>query len=345
MADKITMQDIADATGYSRNTVSKVLNGHRTVPDATRKFILTKATEIGYKGYNDTGSISKTVIRAGTIALFTYHMPDNSHYGSSYISNFTKEIARQGYSLTAHPISPEDIAAMRLPGNFNPKSVDGIACITLFDKEYSYFLCRLGLPMVFADSFANPTYTSLSGDLVMMENVHCLDIIFSNMLENGAKTFGFAGNNSFCQSFYERHLGFATALMNAGIPYEEKYNITEHNTPCFSDSNWVMQRVYAMKELPDAFICATDQIAISIMDSLKALGKRVPQDIMIAGFDDAPGSDIVEPSLTTVRVLGGEMGKVAAKILIDRIAHPNAPTKHVYITSEVIFRDSAPLSK
>jgi transcriptional regulator, LacI family len=84
MASKrVTMQDIADACGLSRNTVSKVFNGRGTVPPATRALILQKAGEVGYGlPAEEKPAASQQV--GGSIALLTNHMPVDYHFGTFF---------------------------------------------------------------------------------------------------------------------------------------------------------------------------------------------------------------------------------------------------------------------
>lgn len=120
MANKrATMQDIADACGLSRNTVSKVFNGRGAVSPATRALIMQKASALGYG--LPTEKKAPTPQTGGSIALLTNNMPVDYHFGTYFVTTFTDQICRAGYTLKMFEISAEEMqkktaAASLCPG-------------------------------------------------------------------------------------------------------------------------------------------------------------------------------------------------------------------------------------
>lgn len=338
MSGKVTMQDIANATGYSRNTVSKALNGNPSVPGTTRMQIIEKATEMQYKHFAQAPAGPPR--RQGTIALFTYHMPNNSHFGSPFISAFTERIGQAGYTLTMYLLQDSDVKYNRTPLNFVPEAVDGILCIELFDPAYSRFLCGLGLPIIYADTFAGADFESLPADLIMMENQQSVKRLVTAMRNRGAQSIGFVGDKAHCNSFHERWLGYCGALAEAGLSPNPAACILEDDRNPYNSAAWLREQLGKMQSLPDGFICANDFIAIHLAGSLKQMGVSIPEQIFLAGFDDSPESRVLEPRLTTVRIPGGEMGLIAARMLLERIAAPNMPFQRVYVATEPDYRES-----
>ena len=162
MADRVTIQDIADALGISRNTVSKAINNTGILADATRDKVLKKAMEMGYKqfSYITLADSTKPALAispngdAAEIALFTTSFLGNSHFSSTMLDKFQNELSGFGYSLSMHRIRSEELKARRIPSSFSKERTAGIACIELFDPEYSRIVCSLGLPVLFIDSHA-----------------------------------------------------------------------------------------------------------------------------------------------------------------------------------------------
>ena len=95
-----------------------------------------------------------------------------------------------------------------------------------------------------------------------------------------------------------------------------------------------------MPQLPDALICANDYIAIRVTSALKQLGASIPEQVMVAGFDGTAQSAVVEPSLTTVQIPGEELGRIAASVLLERIADPDRLPISVYAKTTPIWRES-----
>ena len=96
----------------------------------------------------------------------------------------------------------------------------------------------------------------------------------------------------------------------------------------------------ALPELPDLFICANDFIAMDTMQSLRKLGKSVPGDVLLCGFDDAPESRIMTPALTTVHIHTQIMAFTAIHLLQTRMKEPSLDYRTVYTATELICRDS-----
>ena len=100
----------------------------------------------------------------------------------------------------------------------------------------------------------------------------------------------------------------------------------------------------ALPELPEVFLCANDFIAVDTMQALRKLGKSVPGDILLCGFDDAPESRIMTPALTTVHIHTQIMAFTALHLLLSRMKEPYLDYRTVYTATELICRDSTKLT-
>lgn len=338
---RITMQDIADACGLSRNTVSKIFNGRGAVPEATQQLVLQKAQELGY--YQVPESITESVDPAGNsknIALLTSRMPSDYHFGTFFIPAFAERLSRAGYTLTMYEVPPEDLLAGRLPPHMPLGQTAGILSIELFDQSYLDMLSRLGLPVILVDAYADANITSLSCDLISMENVASTVEVTARIIASGARRLGFVGDMRHCNSFHERWMGFCTALSEAGVPLNRDLCILSNDMEPYSDEGWLLEQLHRMPAIPEAFICASDFLALHMMAALKRLGLVIPDDIMLAGFDGVPQSAVVEPSLTTVQIPNADIGRMAADILLDRIKNPDRPFTRTYVATTPMWRNS-----
>ncbi|HZQ06522.1 MAG TPA: substrate-binding domain-containing protein, partial [Anaerolineae bacterium] len=91
---------------------------------------------------------------------------------------------------------------------------------------------------------------------------------------------------------------------------------------------------------PRAVFCASDAMALGALRALREVGKRVPKDIAVVGFDDLPFAARTEPPLTTVRQPIDRAGSVAAEMLIDLIHKPAAAPRRVILPTELAIRKS-----
>lgn len=337
--EKVTIQYIADSLGLSRNTVSKALNGSQSVPPDTRNKVIKRAIELNYKQFALIDEELHVPKNPGNIALLTSNMPNNSHFGSSLLSGLEKQISSEGYNLSIHIVRETEIEALVLPLNFDKSKVDGIVCIELFNKNYMDFINSQDIPSIFIDASAELFYPDLNADLILMENEHSTCCMTQQLIDHGCSSLGFVGDYNHCKSFNERWVGFNKALSSSSIQQDSSYNIVDQDK-FFSDPKWLEHRLGQMENLPSAFVCANDFIAISVMRVLKNRNIQIPEDIMICGFDDSPESQIVEPHLTTVRIYRDDMGIMAAEMLLSRVQNPHKPPQIIHVKTTPVFRNS-----
>lgn len=342
-AKRVTMQDIADACGLSRFTVSKVFNGHGSVPEATRRAVIAKAEELGYgkpaQGEKQAEQAEEPV-RQRSVALLTQHKLLTHNFGAYFLTSFTDQLSRKGYSLKFFEVSQDEIAAKALPPHFERESVSGILCIELFNRDYQNMIAELGIPSVFVDGYAGVSRTIMNCDCVMMENSACIIALMNKLFSAGSERIGFVGDKDHCDSFFQRWAGYFTALNENGIAFDPGVCILDRDSDDYGSVDFYLDKLRAMPRLPDAFVCANDYIAIHLMSAVKQLGLRIPEDVMITGFDGSPEASLVDPSLTTVSIQSSEIGNLSADVLNSRILQPDRPYRRVFVLSTPVFAES-----
>lgn len=336
---RVTIQTIADACGLSRNTVSKIFNGRGSVPDATRDMVIARAKELGYfrsveRQDNHPASSSKN------IALLTHSRPSLHNFGSLFITNFTDQICRSGYNLKIFEISNLDYAQLRLPAHFLLADVSGIIMIELFDPDYTRMVCGLGVPVLLVDSFVHAPGELMQCDLVYMENYSSSIALTSRMISAGAKTLGFIGDINHCASFRERWNGFCAAMLDAGLTVDKSHCILADDSEPYGEVDWMLEALKALPSIPDGFVCCNDFVAIRSMQALRAMGLSVPEDVMLTGFDGTNEATVVNPPLTTARIPSGDIGRISADLMMDRIANPLLPYRCTYVKTTPVWADS-----
>lgn len=355
MAERITIQDIADALGLSRNTVSKAINNTGILADATREKVLKKAIEMGYKQFSyvnipgigipgaDPGCTLP--LKKNEIALLTADFISNSHFASTMLDNFQRGISDSGYTFTMHRIQENEFRNLQLPNSYNVEKTAGIICVEMFDPEYCSMLCGLGTPLLFVDSPASGLGEPLKADVLSMDNQSNIHVFVHEMAKRGKKRIGYIGNCMHCQSFFERFLGYRNAMYLCGLSYQEEYCITGPAGNCKYPSQkeyrkYLRERIQSLDSLPDVFICANDFVAIDALLTFKELGICVPKDVWMCGFDDSQESRITSPTLTTIHIHSQIMGFSAVHLLLSRIKDPSMNYRRVYTETSLIYRES-----
>ena len=232
MANKVTIQDIADALGISRNTVSKAINNTGVLADTTRAKILKKAAEMGYKqfSYFTSADLNKPEFftpnsqKTGEIALLTTVFWGKSYFISCIVDKFQRELSQLGYFLTMHRILDNEVDSLKLPDSFVPEKTAGIICFEMFDCRYAQMICGLNIPVIFVDSPAQPILP-FTADRILPDNQSDICAFVTEMVCRNKKRIGFVGEYLHCQSFFERYMGYRTAMLLSNLPIIEEYCI------------------------------------------------------------------------------------------------------------------------
>lgn len=341
MKTKVTAQDIADCLHLSRITVSKALNNSPNVSADTRELVLKKAREMNYKNMNYSALPDEdtAAVQNKSFAFVMQMNPDALHIGSGIMAQLEQEIRKKGYSLTLHTITEQDISSMALPANLNKNQVEAAICLEMFHPEYSSLICSLGIPVLFIDACVHFHSLHPHGDLLLMESrssvYHMLTAVWE---KHSFSSMGFVGDIDHCLSFRERYEGFLLAAASCGME-TQPYHIIAPDSH-YGRPGWMLQRLQEMEKLPDLFCCANDALAQILIQNLNDLGRRVPEDVMVCGFD---GIFYVNPALnclTTVHTPCRELGTCAARLLFQRIGHPRQFCTSTYVDTEIWFRET-----
>ncbi len=345
MKKRVTIQDIADALGISRNTVSKAINNSDGLADATREKILQKAVEMGYKQFSYVAAVTAVAggpadasVQApgfqGEIALFTTIFLDQSHFASLMLDKFQREISQLGYTLNTHRVTEADLKNGTLPITFRPERTSAILCIEMFDREYDELVCSLGLPVLFVDGPSKHSLPALHADQLSMDNSTEIMRFVREMLARGYRRIGFLGDYDHCQSFFERYAAFRFAMLMEGVPVAERFIIRD------SRPEKLAATLRDLGELPDLFLCVNDFAAFDAIRALTALGKSAPEDVMLCGFDDCAESRTSQPPLTTIHIHTQVMAFSAVHLLMSRIKEPSLDSRIVHTQTDLIERES-----
>lgn len=353
MATRVTIQDIADSLGVSRNTVSKAINNTGVLADTTREKVLKKAAEMGYKQFsyvtitdNSQPKITLPNTREkNEIALLTTIFLGNSHFASTMLDKFQRELSQLGYSLTMHRILPDELNHLVLPESVNLERTAGIVCIEVFNLPYSRMLCNLEVPLLFIDSPVTALSGALNADCLYMENQSNILLFINEMAQRGKTRIGFVGRYMHCQSFFERYIAYRNAMHLLNLPCPDAYCIIKNkegvsNPTAVDYHEYLIESFRKLDPFPEVLICANDFIALDTIHALQSLGYSVPQDVYLCGFDDSPESRIVTPALTTIHIHSSIMGVTATQLLISRINEPSMHYRTVYTETNLIFRKS-----
>jgi len=216
------------------------------------------------------------------------------------------------------------------------RGVDGLIIwgVGARDPEGATIL-ESGLPAVFIDH--DPIGARVG--YVMSANVEAMGNVVCHLYENGRRRIAHITGQSNTRPGPDRLLGYRSELAKLGLPARPEY--VEEGDYFHRSGYEGTKRLLALPELPDAIACASDVMAIAAMVAVADAGLRVPEDIAVTGFDDAPFAATVKPGLTTVRQDSVGMGTAAAEAILRMLEHPDEPPPTLVIPTELIVRESS----
>ena len=340
---KVTIQDVAKELSLSRNTVAKALNNSDKVSYETRYLAIEKAYEMGYsklspvvlnqfKIRNKTGSIKTIVVLARR---------EISVFWNSIIMGISDELNENGCKLQFNFISEQDEKNLIIPLDLQ-YDISGIIILSVFSNEYiDKIMKQNSTPAVFLDAPRYPDTIINYGDVVVCEGKNSIKKITVDLINKGIKKIGFIGDATYCKTIYERYQGYREALENADIACDESIIAAYHIQNKFYKTEEVRAALGKFPTIPEAIVCANDDIALDVIRCLKEKGLSVPEDVAVTGYDNIESMSQIDPFLTTARVGNQRLGRRLVQQLIWRIKNPNFPREIIYIGVEVIFRKSS----
>ncbi len=339
---KITIQDVAKELNLSRNTVAKALNNSDTVAYETRYMVIKKAYEMGYSKLSpvvlNDFKIKDRLEKTKTIVVFARR--ELSTFWNRIIMGISDELNKNNCRLQFNFISEEDEANHILPLDMQT-DMSGIIILSVFSKSFLELIIKKDVPVVFLDGPSNVHEISGLGDVLVFEGYNSTRILTEHLLEQGMRNIGFIGDTSYCRTIKDRYEGYLAALRHYGIKPEEQFMINRHVKYKYYRQEEIVSVLEKLPYLPEAFVCANDDIAKDVMLWLKKKGIRIPEDVAVTGFDDKEEVELLSPALTTVHIGNQRMGRRLVQILIWRIENMDLPKEVVIINTEAVIRESS----
>lgn len=303
------MSDVAARAGVSHQTVSRVLNSPDLVRPATRARVRRAIEELGYRP-----NLSARALATKRTRLIGVVYPPAPLFGPSHTTMSIQDAARlAGY--TTVPASTEGATAS--PHDtlefFLDLAVEGLIVVAP-TTEIAEAARSLGgsLPVVVIAAGLGvepPTH------VVAVDHEHGARQATEHLIERGHRDIvHIAGPENWFDA-RARIVGWRAALSDAGLPVPEVL-------PGGWDAGTgyeVTRELIRRSTVPSAIFAANDLLALGAMRALHEAGLRIPEDVAIVGYDDAPGSDYYHPPLTTVRQPFEEVGQRAIEVLLAAI--------------------------
>lgn len=334
----VTMRDVAAAAGVSPMTVSNALTGRRPVSDDARRRVLEAVDELGYQV-----NVAARSLRQGRTGIVGLAVPVlQSHYFGLLASLFVRRMTEEGLRVVVEEtggVRAGEIAALR---GSRLNAYDGLVLSSVGLRDGEVDAVRGDLPVVVLgeEPFGHRV------DHVSMANVAASADATRLLLRRGARRLALVGAPPLdevdrpapgsIRTFVQRSRGFLAA---AGEVEGVSVTSVDHGSTAAGGARAV-EELLARGTPVDGLVCVTDTIALGALRALADRGVRVPDDVLVVGFDDVEEARFSVPRLSSVAPGHEEMVDAAVRLLLRRMADRGAEPELFVGPAHVVERES-----
>ena len=329
---RVTIKDVAVEAGVSRQTVSRAINNQGEISPTTKERVLQAIEKLGYQPNRlAQGMVTQ---RTKTVALLV----------SDIANPFFPEVARgvqdcareQGYNVflcNTDGTATEELETMQLLAS---QGVDGMISFAsrIRDEDVKQFAQQYH-PIVIINRVIEHPHINL----LLVDNALGAQQATAHLVAVGHTNIGMLTNESHSLSKTVRVQGFQDYLAQQQLPSNM---IVQDKATIDGGQAGLIRLLERWPEITAVF-AYNDLMAIGALQACRILGKRVPEDIAIIGFDDIQLASVVTPSLSSVHVNKYSIGQIAMKRIFAMLAKPEKEFETMHLMPELVLRESTNL--
>jgi LacI family transcriptional regulator len=329
-AHNVTSHDVARLVGVSQSTVSRALRDDHRISEATKQRVRAAVAELGYV----PSDVGRSLVTRSTRTIAIVITDLSSVFYPYLIAPLHDEVESRGYRMVLFTESLEtdgeptgtvqagaEAAAAKGASEVTPlldrlldRSVDGVVLTTSrLDGTVPRELARRSLPFVFMTRFVD----GIAADIAVVDNSLGASLAAAEAVRLGHSRFAAIFGPANTSSGRDRERGVRAALTAAGLSLDA--DLVRHGPFTYETGYAGMVELMQREVPPTVVLCGNDTVAIGAFNAAAALGRAVPADVSIVGFDDLPMASWEVFNLTTVHQPIEEMARTAVGLLIDRI--------------------------
>ncbi len=333
---EITIHDIAKKLNLSASTVSRSLQDNPVISEATRNLVKRIADEMGYRP-NILAANLRTR-RTNTIGVIVPLI--NRHFFSSVISGIEEVAYSRGFAVTISQSNDKHEKECKIAQALFANRVDGIILSIGMETntiDHLKLFSERKIPMVFFDRVVD----EIKAHKIVVDDYGGGYRATQHLISQGSKFIAHIGGPGNLKIYENREKGYFDALNDAGIKIDKSLII--HNNLSREEGTKAVVKLMQNPVKPDAVFCANDTTALSVIIYLLENGIKVPEDVAVVGFSNEPFSEVVTPSISTIKQPGFLMGQKAAQLIIQQIMHQKEEPEYktIVMPTELIIRKSS----
>jgi LacI family transcriptional regulator len=335
--ETITIYDVAHEAGVSMATVSRVVNGNPNVKPATRKKVLDVIRRLGYRpNAVARGLASKRTTTVGVV------IPDISNAFYAELTRGIEDIATMyHYNIILSNSDLQKDRELQLIETLLEKQVDGLLFLGgEITEAHREIFSATPVPVVLAasrDEKKELPYVTIDQIQASKEATLILG-------HEGHKHVGFIGGPlTDSVNGYPRYLGYKEALKEMDIAFEE--DLIRLGDYRYRSGYKAMRELLESRPEITAVFAASDEMAVGALHAALDMGRDVPNDLSVIGFENIPLASQVRPLLSTVGVPMYDIGAVAMRLLTKYMNEEQVETGQVYLPYHIQLRESTRLKE
>lgn len=324
----VTLKDIAELAGVSPMTVSRVVNKqYNKVSKETIARIKRIIKEQGYVPNSSARSLSSKSTRLIAIVVQGEQNALEYPYNAAITGHICYYVQSHGYSPIIYYVDDYKEVTRRL----RTWNVEGAVFLGMFDENMRNIQAENAIPLVFIDSYSTVRQVTNIG----LDDFKGGELAGQYLLSMGHKEIAFVGISTERSSVVRQRLkGFKLALAQANVALPEERIVFDVD---FFDS---IRHICQGEHRPTAFFVTADIEAIRLMDFLRTLDLRVPEDCSIIGFDNLSLGSYTNPRLTTISQDISRKAQIAIEVLFRHIEQKESPAENIILDVELVERES-----
>jgi LacI family transcriptional regulator len=319
---------VARLAGVSVASASRVLSGQTATPEMQQR-VRAAAVQLGY--VPDAAARS---LRARRTSQLAFAVADVGNPIYVEMMRGIESITRaSGYRLLIQSTGSDSADEVSLIESLGRHYVDGLIIVPIrITTELLRALAVATAPIAVITTLPEGALV----DNVRTDSGLGVTLAIEHMLNTGRRSFAMLNGPTDTVPGAERIRAFEAAIKAAGFPPAPVECATEFT---FAAGLVAARRLLARCR-PDAVMCGNDLLAFAVMRTLAELGRSVPDDVSVAGVDDTELAEMHLPSLTSVSLESAARGKLAARMLLDRIEDQSLPPRREKVAPRLVIRES-----
>jgi DNA-binding LacI/PurR family transcriptional regulator len=328
----VSLKSLAEHLGLSQAAVSLVINrspGAKSIPHRTQELIRRAAQELNYRPNHLARSLRQQ--RSYTIGVVVPEISEG--YAALVMSGIEDHLLQEGYFYFVVSHRHRDELIEEYPLLLQQRAVEGLIAVD------TAIMRAAQVPLVAVSGHRDvPGVTN-----IVLDHARAAELAMEHLTKLGHRQMAFIKGQAFSSDTAIRWESVRSAAQALGVAINDRLvGQLEGESSSPELGYQVTRKLLASREPFTALFAFNDISAIGAIQALREAGRRIPQDVSVVGFDDIQSAAFQNPALTTVRQPLREMGMLAAKTLLQRIAAPpEAPyPKEIVVQPGLICRAS-----